>query len=176
MPVSTVYVPVLDDQITPGEILDEIRRLKPQKAAGTDDVPPGILKWLPDDWIILITFIMNFVFFGTYPASWSLVKIFTIYKKGKLSDPNNYRGISVINMLQKSYDKILNKRFISWCHPCPEQAGLQIGRGCAEQLSTLRLFIDIIRKQKQTLYILFIDYKKAYDMLDRNKLVLMLWS
>ena len=42
VPVSMVYVPVLDDQITPGEIIDEIRRLKPQKVAGTDGVPPGI--------------------------------------------------------------------------------------------------------------------------------------
>ena len=174
IPESMVYVPVLDDQISPGEIIDEIRRLKPHKAAGTDGVPPGILKWLPDDWIILLTFILNSVFFGTYPASWTFVKMFTIYKKGALSDPNNYRGISVINMLPKLYDGILNKRFISWYHPCPEQAGSQIGRGCAEQLLTLRLYIDIARKQKRTLYILFIDYKKAYDMLDRSKLLLML--
>ena len=42
-------------------------------------------------------------------------------------------------------------------------------RGCEEQILTVRLLIDIARKTKETLYIAFIDYEKAYDRLERIK-------
>lgn len=44
IPSSIIYVPVLDDHLTPGEIIDETCRMKPQKATGSDSVLPGILK------------------------------------------------------------------------------------------------------------------------------------
>lgn len=48
------------------------------------------------------------------------------------------------------------------------------GRGCAEQLLTLRLLMDYAKKMKKSLYIVFIDYVKAYDRVDRNLLLKML--
>jgi hypothetical protein len=91
-----------------------------------------------------------------------------------VSDPGNYRGISVVNAIPKLYDGILNTRLNIWYTPCMEQAGAQAGRGCEEQLLTLRLYIDIARKKKHTLYILFVDYVKAYDKVNRTKLLHML--
>jgi hypothetical protein len=174
IPSSGIYIPVLDDDISPGEIIDQLKKLKPNKAAGVNGVPPGVLKWMPDEWIILITYIMNIVFSGFYPAAWCLSKMFVIFKKGLLSDTNNYRGISVTDALPKLYDGILNQRFSMWYKPCPEQAGAQAGRGCEEQLLALKLYIDVARKKKHILYVLFIDYVKAYDNVNRNKLLQML--
>ena len=45
------------------------------------------------------------------------------------------------------------------------------GRGCVEQILCLKLFIDIARKTKRTLYIVFIDYVKAYNRVNRLKLL-----
>ena len=61
-------------------------------------------------------------------------------------------------------------------HPPPniEQAGAQRGRGCIEQILTIRLLIDLARKKGLTLYIAFIDYVKAYDKINRNLLLTML--
>jgi hypothetical protein len=171
---SGVHIPVLDADIQPGEVIDQIKKQNPQKAAGVDGIPPGVLKWLSDDWILLLTFIMNTVFNGTYPASWCLSKIFVIFKTGLLTDPNNYRGISITDALPKLYDGILNARFGLWYRPCCEQAGAQVGRGCEEQIVTLRLYIDIARRKGFTLYLLFIDYIKAYDKVNRNQLLRML--
>ena len=67
--VSQVYIPVLDDPINPREVLDEIRKINPTKAPGNDGIPPGIVKWLPDEWILLLTDIVNSVFHGVYPVS-----------------------------------------------------------------------------------------------------------
>ena len=71
--VSQMYIPVLDDPITPREVLDEIRKINPIKVPCNDGIRPVILKWLPD--------IVNSVFYGVYPVSWATLKMFTIYKK-----------------------------------------------------------------------------------------------
>ena len=78
--------------------------------------------------------------------------------------------------MAKLYEAILNKRFCTWFKPDLEQAGGQEGRGCPEQLLTIRLLVDYARKTKQSLYIMFIDYVKAYDQVDRNLLLRMLAS
>ena len=136
---------------------------------------PGISKWLTDEWILLLTYLFNQVFQGQYPQEWSVAKLFTIYKKGYNLDPSNYRGISILAALAKIYDSILNSRFTKWFTPDEEQAGGQAGRGCAEHLLTVRLFI-IARKTKQTLYVLFVDYEKAYDRVNRNHLLYVFWQ
>ena len=66
---------------------------------------------------------------------------------------------------------VLNNRFILWYSPRIEQAGAQKGRGCEEQILTIRLAIDIAWKTKQKLYLAFIDYQKAYDKVNRSKLI-----
>ena len=55
-----------------------------------------------------------------------------------------------------------------------EQAGASPGRGCEEQILAVRLLIGITRKTKQELYTAFIDYKKAYDKVNRGKLAMRL--
>ena len=111
IPEVNTHVPILDDDITPTEVETQLKRLKSSKAAGVDGLPPGVLKWLPDDWILLLTYLCNAVFNGTYPEAWSEAKLFAIYKKGERLDPANYRGISILPALSKVYDGILNERF-----------------------------------------------------------------
>ena len=100
-----------------------------------------------------------------------MLKVFTIFKKGRQDDPSNYRGISVLSAIPKLYDMILSNRFSLWYKPRPEQAGAQPGRSCEEQILCVRLLIDIARKCGYTLYIVFIDYQKAYDRVNRLKLI-----
>ena len=170
IPTRNTYIPVLDDPIEPDEVDNCIKRLKTSKAPGPDGIAPGILKHLPDDWIILLTFVYNAIFNQNYPLAWSIAKVFTIFKKGDSSDPSNYRGISIMSAIAKVYDSIISNRFNLWYKPHEEQAGAQKNRGCEEQILTVRLLIDIARKTKETLYIAFIDYEKAYDRLNRKKL------
>ena len=171
IPQTDIYIPILDDDITPNEVEKEIQRLKPGKAAGPDGIGPGILRLIPDAWIILITCLLNIVFTGVYPLVWALAKFFVIYKKGGRPDPGNYRGISVLSALAKVYDSIMNRRLSLWYRPKVEQAGAQSGRGCLEQILTIRLLIDTARKKGYTLYIAFIDYRKAYDKVNRSLLL-----
>ena len=171
IPPNYRYIPVLDDPIRLEEVVHCISKLKPNKAAGIDGISPGTLKLLPQVWLNYLTILFNMIFNQDYPLNWTLMKVITLFKKGARDDPGNYRGISIISSLPKVYDMILSNRFSLWYKPKPEQAGAQAGRGCEEQILSVRLIIDIARHTKKPLYIAFIDYQKAYDKVDRYKLI-----
>ena len=51
---------------------------------------------------------------GTFPLGWCEAIIQPIHKKGDISYPDNYRGISLLNISGKLYSCILNKRLTTW--------------------------------------------------------------
>ena len=173
-PNTDFYCPILDDPFTETEVFEQIKKTPTNKAASPDGIPPCVLKILPTSWIVLLTFLLNTVFLNSYPTEWCFAKLITIFKKGNKSQCKNYRGISILSCLPKLYDGILNTRFTQWYKPDIEQAGGQTGRGCEEQIMTIRLLIDTARKIGETLYIAFLDYEKAYDKVNRSKLLSML--
>ena len=58
-----------------------------------------------------------------------------------------------------------------WYKPSVEQAGCQEKRGCIEQILTLRLLCDYAKKKRVKLYLLYIDFEKAYDKVSRKMLL-----
>ena len=145
--------------------------MKPDKSSGPDGIPPGIYKLLNFEWLILLTNLFNLIFSNAiYPVQWSNAKLFMLFKRGNRNDPNNYRGISVINSIAKIFDMILCSRLEQWFKPYREQAGAQKGRGCIEQIVTLRIICDYAKKKKSKLFITFVDFSKAYDVVPRHML------
>ena len=50
------------------------------------------------------------------------------------------------------------------------QAGFQKGRGTRDQNANIRWIIEKARGFQKNLYFCFIDYAKAFDCVDQNKL------
>ena len=145
--------------------------MKANKSCGPDGIPPGVYKLLSPSWIILITSLFNIIFTSaSYPVSWTRAKLFMLFKRGNRKDPNNYRGISVISSIAKLYDMVLCNRLELWFKPYREQAGAQKGRGCLEHIVSLRLLTDYSRRKKKKLFITFVDFSKAYDLVPRQML------
>ena len=65
---------------------------------------------------------------------------------------------------------VLCSRLKLWFRPYREQAGAQEKRGCLEHIVSLRLLCDIARRKKLTLYVTFVDFSQAYDMVPRRTL------
>ena len=51
---------------------------------------------------------------GVYPDQWSTGIIAPIFKKGNPERTNNYRGITLTNIVAKIYSHVLNNRLIKW--------------------------------------------------------------
>ena len=50
------------------------------------------------------------------------------------------------------------------------QAGLQKGRGTRDKIANIRWIIEKARELQKNTYFCFIDYAKAFDCVDHNKL------
>ena len=54
---------------------------------------------------------------------------------------------------------------------CPDvQAGFRKGRGTRDQIANIRWIIEKAREFQENIYFCFIDYAKAFDCVDHNKL------
>ncbi|XP_045109713.1 uncharacterized protein LOC123503778 [Portunus trituberculatus] len=169
---TNVHIPLLDDPISEQEIRDQIRNIKVDKARGPDGLSPGLLSLLPAQWILVLSVLFNKVFLSeVYPQGWCKAKLTTIFKKGDKSQPKNFRDISIINCLPKLYDKILCHRLKQWFSPYREQAGAQSRRGCLEHIVSLRMLTDTARRKRLKLFVTFVDFTKAYDLVPRRILM-----
>ena len=68
--------------------------------------------------------------------------------------------------------KILRARlqqYVNWKLP-DVQAGFRKGRGTGDQIANIRWMIEKAREFQKNIYFCFIDYAKAFDCVDHNKL------
>ena len=110
---------------------------------------------------------------GTVPQDMQDSNIVTIYKnKGDRSDCNNYRGISMLSIVEKSFARVILKRLqvlADQIYP-EEQCGFHPKRSTVEMIFSLRQLQEKCREQQQPLYIAFVDLTKAFDLVSRDGL------
>ena len=68
--------------------------------------------------------------------------------------------------------KILQTRLQQYmnCELLDVQAGFRKGRGTRDQIANIRWIIEKARELQKSIYFCFIDYTKALDCVDHNKL------
>jgi len=110
--------------------------------------------------------------YGDIPEEWRTVIVIPIHKKGDRNNPDNYRGISLLNTGYKIYSKIIAKRLtaIAVVLLLEEQNRFRKGRFCMDCILSASQIIEKHREFNIPTYIAFIDFKKAFDSVDRDKL------
>ena len=84
----------------------------------------------------------------------------------------NYWTIVLISHASKVILKILQvklQQYVNWELPdC--QSGFRKGRGTKDQIASICWIIEKAREFQKSIYFCFIDYAKAFDCVDHNKL------
>ncbi|XP_049735321.1 transmembrane protein 61 isoform X1 [Elephas maximus indicus] len=95
-----------------------------------------------------------------------------IPKKADPTECGNYRTISLISHVSKVLLKIIQKRLQQYIdRELPEiQAGFRRGRGSRDIIADVRWILAESREYQKDVYLCFIDYAKAFDCVDHNKL------
>ncbi|CAG2245923.1 unnamed protein product [Mytilus edulis] len=89
-------------------------------------------------------------------------------------DPMAYRGITLAPVSYKLYCGVLNSRLtvkldeLNFLHD--EQNGFRKGRNTIDHISTLTTVIETRKLRKLSTFVAFIDFKKAYDWINRDLL------
>ena len=164
------YIPILDDEITDTELR---KAANPNENKSFVGVTPGIFGILPALWITFLTQVLNLIFMDkelSYPIKWCYNKLVVLFKKGARLLCGNYRGLSIGDTLGKLYGAVLCNRLKLWMNVDPCQAGGQALRSCTEHIVALRLLFDYAKKEKKKLFIIFVDFSKAYDKVPRKTL------
>ena len=168
----------LNHMFSVSEVTKSIKGLKTNKSCGIDYIINEYLKSANSILAPVITNLFNLIVITGYiTEKWSISIIQPIYKgKGSKSDPDNYRGISLISCLCKLFTCLLNSRLFKYLDANDllgeEQAAFRKGYSVLDHVFALKSIIDIYLSSKKKLYICFIDYKKAFDSINRQKL----WS
>ena len=95
-----------------------------------------------------------------------------IPKKGNAKECSNYRTIALISYTSKVTLNILQAR-LQWFmnREIPDvQAGFTKGRATRDKIANICWIFKIAREFKKNIYFCFIDYAKAFDCVDHNKL------
>ncbi|VDO86069.1 unnamed protein product [Schistosoma mattheei] len=95
-----------------------------------------------------------------------------ISKKGDLSKCDNYRGITLLAIPGKVFNRVLLNTMNNSedAQLQDQQAGFRKDRSCTDQIVTLRIIVEQSIGWNSSLYIKFIDYEKAFDSMDRTTL------
>jgi hypothetical protein len=109
------------------------------------------------------------------PAVWRLATLKVLYKgKGEVSDPHAYRGIALECTAFKLLSSILTKRLYMMTETAlpDEQFGFQRGRSTLQAASCQKEDIEeALRHPRGKLHATFIDYTKAFDLINRTLLI-----
>ena len=95
-----------------------------------------------------------------------------IPKKGNAKECSNCHAIALNSHTSKVMLKILQARPQQYMnHELPDvQAGFRKGRGTRDQIANIRWIMEKAREFQKNIYFCFIDYAKAFDCVDHNKL------
>ena len=95
-----------------------------------------------------------------------------IPKKGNAKECSNYYTIALISHASKVMLKILQARLQQYmnCELPDVPAGFRKGRGTRDQIANICWITEKAREFQENIYFCFIDYTKAFDCVDHNKL------
>ena len=171
------FEPFLDSMITLKELRDAIGNLKGGKAPGPDEVIGEYLKLFGLAFEDILLKLVNVIFSNhIYPAKWALNFLKPIFKKDSTKDPDNYRGLAIGSAFAKLFSFILLKRLTNFVDIkkliSPQQIGFMKGKSTADHIFFLQTLVEkVVKKNKNKLYAVFIDFKKAYDTVNRGLLM-----
>ena len=106
------------------------------------------------------------------PQDWKRSVFIPIPKKDNAKECSNYCTIAFISHTSKVMLKILQTRLQQYVNQeIPDvQAGFRKDRGPREQIASIYWIIEKAREFHKHIYFYFIDYAKAFDCVDHNKL------
>ena len=94
----------------------------------------------------------------------------TIPKKGDLSQPSNYRGITLTSIASKVYNSLLLNHISKHLEPIlrRNRNGFRKGKSTLPQILALRRIIEEIKIANRKASIVFVDFSTAFSSINRS--------
>ena len=173
-PILTVFdsLGISEEPFSDEEFQIAKKSIRCGKACGEDGITPEFLKYGGLDDIVL-GFVNQAYTEGGIPEKWKILIIVPVPKKGDLTKPDNYRGISLISLVMKLYNRLIMNRLRPALDPLlrTAQNGFRAKRTTVGQIVALRRLLEGVRANNLSCVLTFIDFRKAFDTIHRGKLM-----
>ena len=162
----------LEPDIQESEVKWALGSITANKTRGGDGIPVELFQILKDDAVkVLHSMCLQARKTQQCPQDWKRA-VFSPVPKGNAKECSNYRTIALISHANKLMLKILQARlqhYVNWELP-DIQARFRKGRGTRDQIANIHWITEKAREFQKNIYFCFIDYAKAFDCVDHNKL------
>ena len=163
----------LEPDILECEVKRALGSITTNIANGGDDIPFELLQILKADAVKVLHSICQQIWKTQQsPQDWKRSVFVAIPKKGNAKECSNYCTIALISQTSKVMLKMLQARLQPYMnHELPDvETGFRKGREPRDQIANIRWIIEKTREFQKNIYFCFIDYAKAFDCVDHNKL------
>ena len=165
----------LEPEILECEVKWDLESITTNEASGGDGIPVKLIQILKDAAVKVLHSICQQMWkTQQWPPDWQRSVFIPIPKKGNANECSNYHTIALISHASKVMLKILQARLQKYVnYELPDvQAGFRKGRGTRDQIANICWIMEKAREFKKNVYVYFysIDYAKAFDYMDHNKL------
>ena len=172
MPIHPIQFE-LDKVPSSEELESALQSMKSGKAGGKTGILPEMIAFSGGELRERLLQIFSTVWQQQAVASdWRNAEVIPIPKKGDLHHCDNWRGISLLDIVGKVCARIIQECLQKVVEETvlDSQCGFRKGCDCVDIIFVARQLVEKTREHNTSLYILFIDLKKAYDSVHRSAL------
>jgi exonuclease III len=175
-----------DDSIPKASIklmLQIISRLPTKKAMGSDEIPAMVIKNCALVIAPCLTTLADIsLATGEFPDIWKEALVSPIPKVNSSNLPVDYRPISLLPLMSKLTERLINKFLVDLIEPklSHRQFGFRKGRSTVDALTTMQHFVfrglEKCEKSKRAtnVVVVFFDLAKAFDTVPHDRLLICL--
>ena len=163
----------LEPDILESEVKWALGSITMNKASGGDGIPAELFQILKDDAVKVLCSICQQIWkTQQWPQDCKRSVFIPIPKKGNAKECSNYCTIALISHTSKVILKILQARLQQYLNQelSDVQAGFRKGSKTKDQIANIHWITEKARDFQKNIYFCFIDYAKAFDYVDHNKL------
>ncbi len=164
------------DQINHLHIVKYIDKLKISNSIDNLGMASSLIKASTDIISNCLAYIFNkFLVISRFPSKFKIAKVVPVHKSGSTNDPSNYRPISVLPNLSKLFEYLLHDQISFFLEDNMILNDCQFGfrRYHNTTHATLNFVNNILQSfnSNNNFLALFIDFRKAFDMINHNILL-----
>ncbi|CAM5118465.1 unnamed protein product [Natator depressus] len=166
----------MEVDITTSKVEVKLEQLNGTKLGGPDNLHPRILKELTHEIASPLAKIFNeSVNSGIVPYYWRIANIVPIFKKGKKSDPGNYRPVHLTSVVCKVLEKFLKEKVVKDIEVNGNWDKIQhsFTKGISCQTNLISFFEKVTDffDKGNTVDLIYLNFSKAFDTVPHRELL-----
>ena len=170
---GTLIEEIINNNFTCNEIECAIDALKLNKSPGIYSIPAEFIKACKHSLAETITIALNYIIqHREFPETWASGIRSAVFKNGQRCQVNNFRGITFLPIMEKIFEAAVYRR-LSFVNEAFEEIDKYNGGFLHDSRTSDNLYVlnGLIEKQLllgKSLLVYFVDFSKAFDVINRN--------